>query len=291
MINDYQTNVVYLAEGIRHYQPLAINLMNQLLGENIEVRFLRHTDSAKHVWARDYMPIQLDVDRFVQYRYAPDYLKDAPEYIPPYEMICQGLRLNCKKTDLVVDGGNVIRCGNRIIMTDKVFKENPSCSVNRLLELLEEAFECEICLIPWDRYEMFGHADGMVRSIGNDTVLINNYSDIDIDLRYNLRRSLEKQGFRVLELHYGLPRGSRYSWAYLNFLQVKNRIFVPGLGIREDALAMEQIQRFYPDHKVIQIRDCQNLVRDGGALNCISWTAKTNTTERRQNTDIPRQNR
>lgn len=288
MINDYQTNIVYLAEGIRHYRPMAVNLMNQLLSENIEVRFLRHTDSSKHVWARDYMPIQIDVDRFVQYCYAPDYLKDDPEYIPPYETICRGLHLSCKKTDLVIDGGNVVRCGRRIIMTDKVFKENPSYSENRLLELLEEAFECEICLIPWDRYEMFGHADGMVRSIGNDTVLINNYADIDIDLRYNLRRALEKKGFRVRELHYDQPRGSRFSWAYLNFLQVKNRIFVPGLGIREDALALEQIQQFYPDHKVIQVRDCQNLVRDGGALNCISWTVKTESTDSMRNNDIPR---
>ena len=275
MINDYQTNVVYLADGIRHYMPFAMNLMEALYQEGIDTRFLRHTESVKHVWARDYMPLQLDEKRFLQYKYAPDYLRNAQDYIPPYETICRGLHLKCDSTPLILDGGNVVKCGERVIMTDKVIKENPTHTQASLIRHLEDAFGCEICFIPWDRYEMFGHADGMVRSIGNDYVLMNNYIDFDKDLRDRIKSALVCQGFYVEELHYDLPRGSKQSWAYLNFLQVKNRIFVPGLGIREDALALEQITKFYPDHKVIRIPECQNLVRDGGALNCISWTIKT----------------
>jgi hypothetical protein len=165
-------------------------------------------------------------------------------------------------------------------MTDKVIKENPTHSRAFLIRLLEQAFECEICLIPWDRYEMFGHADGMVRTIGYNYVLMNNYVDFDKELRNKIKGALVDQGFCVEELHYDLPRRSKQSWAYLNFLQVKNRIFVPGLGIREDELALEQIKEFYPTHKVIRIPECQNLVRDGGALNCISWTIKK--TEKKQ---------
>ena len=276
MINDNQTNVVYLAEGIRHYMPLAKNLMEALYQERIDTRFLRHTDSIKHVWARDYMPLQLDEKCFIQYKYDPDYLKKAQDYIPPYETICRGLHLKCKKTDLVIDGGNIVKCGTRIIMTDKVLKENPAYTEQELIKRLEKEFECEVCLIPWDRYEMFGHADGMVRSIQGNNVLINNYIDFDKSLRTKLKSTLEAQGFQVDELHYNLPRASKQSWAYLNFLQVSNHIFLPGLGIREDALASEQIQQYYPDHKVIRIPDCQNLVRDGGALNCVSWTIKSN---------------
>lgn len=73
-----------------------------------------------------------------------------------------------------------------------------------------------------------------------------------------------------------MPRPSKQSWAYLNFLQVNNRIFVPGLGICEDGMAIEQIQKYYPHHKIILIPDCQDLVRDGGALNCISWNIESN---------------
>lgn len=275
MINDSQTNVVYLADGISHYLPAARHLMEALYREKVDTRFLRHTQSRKHVWARDYMPLQLDADRFLMYRYNPDYLKKDQDYIPQYETICWGLHLKCKKVPFVIDGGNVVKCGSRVIMTDKVFKENHAHPRAHLHKLLEEAFECEICVIPWDRAEMFGHADGMVRSIGNNCVLMNNYLDFDKEFRDILKAELKNQGFCVEELHYNMPRPSIHSWAYLNFLQVKNLILVPGLGLREDTLALEQIQQYYPHNKVILIPDCQDLVRDGGALNCISWTIET----------------
>ena len=271
MICDCQTNKVYLAEGIRHYENVAHNLLLALYNEGMETEFLRHTDSWKHIWARDYMPIQLTKTRFLQYRYAPDYLKGYEDYIPPYQTICEGMRLKRIETPLVIDGGNVVKFRNCVVMTDKVLKENPGYTERYIRQQLEEAFGCEIVLIPWDRYEMFGHADGMVRAIGDYYILMNNYCDFDRDLKQRLRDALSGR-FCIAELHYDVPRPSRLSWAYLNFLQVNNCIFVPGLGVREDEKAVEQIQEHYPRHKVILVPGCQELVREGGALNCISWS-------------------
>ena len=36
-------------------------------------------------------------------------------------------------------------------------------------------------------------------------------------------------------------------------------------------MAIEQIQKFYPDYKVNLVPDCLNIIKDGGALNCVSW--------------------
>ena len=272
MITDSETNTVYLADGIRHYMPMAMNLMDALYREGIDTQLLRHTESRKHVWARDYMPIQLASDRFLLYKYSPDYLKNDPDYIPKYETICRGLHLKCKKTDLIIDGGNVVKLKDKVIMTDKVLKENPLYPEHRLKTLLEADLDCEVCLIPWDRYEIFGHADGMVRPLDGNDILLNDYVDFDKSLRERLLSKLHDYGFHIEELHYDLPRPSKQSWAYLNFLQVKNLIFVPTLGLPEDSLALKQLQEFYPGHKVIPIPKCQDLVRDGGALNCVSWT-------------------
>lgn len=278
MINDYQTNKVYLAEGIKGYPKVAERLLWALYTEGIEEEYLPHTKSVKHVWARDYMPLQLDTDTFLQYRYSPDYLRGYPEYIPQYETIARSLKLKCRTTKLIIDGGNVVKCGGRVIMTDKVFKENPRYNAYYLQDMLERLFEAEVIIIPWDRYEIFGHADGMVRAIGDSYLLLNHYVDFDKDLRKRILRELGPT-FCVEELHYDSPRCSRMSWAYLNFLQVKSRIFVPGLGIPEDAMALEQIQKLYPRHKVMLIPDCQDLVRDGGALNCVTWNIRTNYRE------------
>jgi hypothetical protein len=275
MITDNETNTVYLADGIRHYMPFAINLLEALHREHVETHFLRHTESWKHVWVRDYMPIQLSSDRYLQYRYSPDYLKNDPDYIPKYETICRGLHLKCKKTDLVIDGGNVVKLLDKVIMTDKVQTENPGNTERDLIARLEKDLECEVCFIPRNRYEIFGHADSMVRPLANGDLLLNNYVDFDKSLKERLLSKLKAHGFHVEELHYDLPRASKQSWAYLNFLQVKNRIFVPILGLPEDTLALRQLREFYPGHKVIPVLGCQDLVRDGGALNCVSWSIKT----------------
>jgi len=272
MIIDSETNTVYLADGIRHYMPMAINLMEALYREGIGTYFLRHTESRKHVWVRDFMPIQIGPGRYLHYRYSPDYLKKDPDYIPRYETISRGLRLKCKKTDLIIDGGNVVRLPDRVIMTDKVVKENPLYTKHDLIRQLENDLECRVCLIPRDPYDIFGHADGMVRPIDRDTVLLNNYVNVDKSLRGRLSKTLTAHGLHVEELHYDLPRPSKQSWAYLNYLQVKNRIFVPALGLPEDALALKQLREFFPECKIIPVPGCQDLVRDGGALNCVSWT-------------------
>ena len=262
---------MYLAEGIKGYPKVAENLLYALYKEGVESEYLPYSQSKKHVWARDYMPIQLEEDLFLKYVYRPDYLKNDKDYIPNYAGMIRKLGLNCKPTSLVIDGGNVVKWDDAVIMTDKVLKENPGYDEYGLRFRLEELFETDVVFIPWDRYEMFGHADGMVRFIDRRTVLLNNYLDFDRSLRERIIRALDGH-FEVKELQYDTPRCSKYSWAYLNFLQVAGRIFVPGLGIAEDQLAVQQIQRFYPEHKVMLVPDCLELVRDGGALNCVTWT-------------------
>lgn len=270
MISDKQTNKVFLSKGLMHYGRVLERLLTKLSGWSIETEFLPLADSRKHIWARDYMPIQLEKDKFLLYRYAPDYLKGFEDFIPDYPSICKGLGLDIVTTDIVMDGGNVVKCGDKVIMTDKLIKENPHKFYRDMLSELENHFQAQIVLIPWDKYEKFGHADGMVRWIDGNRVLLNNYADFDPELRKELRKSLSEH-FTVEELTYGSNKHAKESWAYINFLQTERCIFVPGLGISEDVMAREQIQKFYPKHRVMTIDDCLSLVRDGGALNCVTW--------------------
>lgn len=270
MILDSQTNKVYLAAGLRKYEKACLNLLYELHNNHIHVEYLKYTQSYKHVWSRDYMPIQLQKDRFLLYKYKPDYLQGYKDYIPRYKAIAKNLGLNLIVTDIILDGGNIVKCKDKVIMTDKIFKENPKYQKHKLIEKLEKLIEVQIVIIPWDRYDMFGHADGMVRHITGNRVLLNNYSDIDTALRKRLLQALTPH-FIVEELEYDTPRCSKQVWAYINFLQTNSCIFAPGLNIKEDSLALAQIQHYYPDFKVLQIRGCEELVRDGGALNCITW--------------------
>ena len=227
MILDNQTNIVYLAQGLCEYHPLAEELIQALNSEGINFAWLPRTDSCEHIWARDYMPIQLEKDLFLQYRYDPDYLKGYPRYIPDYKAICADLGLNCITTDIVLDGGNVIKCGTKVIMTDKIFKENPQYGRTELVDTLEGLFFAELVIVPWDRYEMYGHADGMVRYIDGNRVLLNNYINFDPYLRKRLKDVLSSH-FDVLELDYEVARPSKMSWVFLNYLQEKIVYLSPG---------------------------------------------------------------
>ena len=71
---------MYLAEGIKGYPKVAENLLYALYKEGIETEYLPHSKSKKHVWARDYMPIQLEEGRFLKYVYRPDYLKNDKDF-------------------------------------------------------------------------------------------------------------------------------------------------------------------------------------------------------------------
>ena len=46
--------------------------------------------------------------------------------------------------DVIVDGGNVIKCDEKVIMTDKVFVENKEKDREFLQMVLEESFGCEV---------------------------------------------------------------------------------------------------------------------------------------------------
>ena len=270
MIQDYQTNKVYLAKGLSYYMPLSMLIVENLKCHGIDFAWLPRTENDNYIWARDYMPIQLERDLFLQYQYNPDYLKRYRGWIPPYKAICKDLGLNCITTDIVMDGGNVIQCGNKVIMTDKIFKENPQYSREALVDELENLFFAELVIIPWDRYEMYGHADGMVRWIDGDRVLINNYGDFDPSFRKKLVDALSPH-FQVEELAYRCTRPSKFSWAFLNYLQVKDCIFVPWMPISEAHEAMSRMNELFPDKKVRHIGPFEDIVHMGGALHCVSW--------------------
>jgi hypothetical protein len=120
---------------------------------------------------------------------------------------------------------------------------------------------------------MCGHSDGIIHYAGNNRVLITNYKDFSRYYYYRYLKILEKK-FEVIPLKYNAKRFHARSWAYINFLQIGNLIFVPQLGLEEDHQAMEQISKTLQNHEVIGIPALE-AVRRGGALNCISWNIST----------------
>ncbi len=172
-----------------------------------------------------------------------------------------------------MDGGNFVKSTDCIILTDKIIKENRlSYSKTDLIKKLQKTFEVEkIVLIPQDKLDKYGHADGMIRFIDNETVLINHYYKDNSVMLYRLKQS----GLKTEFIDYKVKKKDKRNWAYLNFLQTKDLILLPRFGIDEDYQAFEQIEGFFSDYKgkIAQV-EMSEIVRLGGALNCITWTTK-----------------
>lgn len=256
---------VYFSEHIKAYKCWN-NIKEALETNGVSFGLLPKT---KDIWARDYMPA-FSGNRYVAYKYNPDYLQKSREYITDniYEVF-DFSKDSIVNTDLVIDGGNIIVCGDKIIMTDKIFVENPNYTKEQVVELIEKAFSAKLVIIPWDKEEEFGHADGMVRYVSDNHVLINHYKDFDPKLRMRILESLKPYFSQISELEYGSAQRVN-SWAHINYLQVNDIIFVPQLDIPSDPLAIKQISKIFPCHKVIPV-EVKGIVKKGGALNCVSW--------------------
>ena len=251
--------------------------LDKILKDNyIDHRLLSQT---KDIWCRDYMPIQTSEKRFVFYKYNPDYLQ-TKYYQRTITDVNRVGNIECLRQDgevvdldLVIDGGNVVRCDDKIVMTEKVFYENKDKSRNEVQWLLEEAFERDIIFLPWDRKEIFGHSDGIVHYVGDNRLLMTNYEDFDAVKAHQFLKKLEKY-VEVIPLKYYVKRKHERSWAYINFLHIGKLVLVPQLGIPEDEQALQQIADAMPRCKVIGVPALE-AVRKGGALNCISWNVAT----------------
>ena len=270
--------VIYTSSHLRTTPKTACvaNAISNALGMlGVEHRELHNTND---YWCRDYMPIQLSNDGiYAKYEYNPDYLKDYKskhKYITKQEDACRELNI-CVPVNLgiVFDGGNYVRCGDKVIMTDKIFMENPEWKNLALLSHLTEKLCAEIILLPWDMYDFCGHADGMVVPLDDNKILLNNcWKDNDKEFHKRLTKIL-KPHFEIIEPDYNCIK-NKDSWCYLNYLQIPNAILLPVLSERADSeidiAALEFYRSLFPQQKIIPIYSGP-LIKDGGALHCVTW--------------------
>lgn len=128
----------------KDYSDIYKGLARILNKHNVAYDIIPNT---KDVWCRDYMPLQLDKERYLCYEYKPDYLmKNANnrKYITDSLNVCRDMQLNIKETPLIIDGGNVVKVGNKAIMTEKVFVENPSIDEDTLKKQMENRWNVRL---------------------------------------------------------------------------------------------------------------------------------------------------
>lgn len=202
MISDFQTSKVHLSPWLKKatkFKPTLDALLNTFQSFEIPIEWIPKT---KDYWVRDFMPIPVNKETLVCYNYKPDYLKNNKSYQSNPQKIIDAMILKTTSTALNLDGGNVVKSSKNVILTDKIFNENPNQTKSQIIEKLEFIFQTDkICIIPWDKNDICGHADGMLRFVDEDTVVMQgyflNYPD---EFQVKLTRALKQYNLKTINL-------------------------------------------------------------------------------------------
>ena len=274
MITDSQTNLLYLADTLPIKYPAFYKHFEQTLKDcNINFTLLPNT---KDVWAVDYMPIQIERNKFVRFTYNPKYLrfKKYLKTISDVDAICAAIGIETIKSDIILDGGNIIRCKNKVIMTDRIFEENPTYGRKQLIKELHELLEIDhLYFVPEQPGDFTGHADGMVRFIDEDRIVICDFEKDDKQFYRAFEIAIHNTGLDAIKIPYNVydnKSDDQASGDYINYLQMDNTIIIPTFGMKEDEEAVKQLETIFAGQTIATI-DCNEIANDGGVLNCISW--------------------
>ena len=190
------------------------------------------------------------------------------------DAVCKAIGLQPEKSNIILDGGNVTRTAGKVIMCDKIFKENPAFSEKDLIRVLEEILQVkQLTFIPTHPLDFTGHADGMVRFYDRDTVLINDYSREDREFQLRFRMALHNAGLKYIEIPYNPYRNKKNEHAngeYINYLHMQQAVILPVFGIPEDDAVVKQFEQLFSGKRIATI-DANDLAYNGGILNCITW--------------------
>ncbi len=277
MIRDQETNSLYVADCLPLKYPKFFPAFKQKMKEcNVSLQFL---PDCNDVWAVDFMPVQIGADEFVQFDYSPDYLlsDEWRNTISDVDHICNKIRINTRKSSIVIDGGNVVHGKDTVIMCDKVIRENPSLSREDLRRSIGEILEVDrVIFIPTHKDDFTGHADGMVRFLDDRCVLINRLVPEEKELGIALRRELALARLDYIEVPYHPELNHTYIQArgfYINYLQMENLVVIPTFNCVYDKQATREFEKLFPGTKIMNV-SCNEIADQGGVLNCITWNIK-----------------
>lgn len=129
--------------------------------------------------------------------------------------------------------------------------------------------------IPREPGDYTGHADGILRYYDDDTVLINNYpADYKRDFQRKLNIALHNARLNTVEVPYSPFNNASDNEAhglYINYLEMKSLLLLPTFGMKEDDENLDLFKQLFPGQTIGTI-DSKEISKDGGVLNCITWS-------------------
>lgn len=260
--------------------------------ENVEF-FIHPTNDA---WCRDHGPAFLINPEAEQKKVIVDWGYNAwGDKYPPYDLdddiptkIGEEFGIPVFYPKIVMEGGSVDFNGKGTLLTSKSCLLNPNRNPHLIQEQIEQYlrdfYGVEQILWVDDGIvgdDTDGHIDDTIRFVNENTVLAVVEDDPEDENYAILQRNLEQlkemrllngEPLNIVELPMPDPvvwDGQRLPASYANFYIANKSVIVPTYRCEKDAIALEIIQKYFPDRKVVGI-DSTEIIWGLGSFHCLS---------------------
>ena len=282
MIIDQQTTTVYFSNELEEENYKKFNRLRSIIEDNgYKTKLLIETED---FYCRDYMPVQVGENDFVQFVFRPEAYLTVKEYqhiTHPYKVQLHNKLPKPRYSPIILDGGNIIKWKDKVIITERVLIDNRYQFPNddAIIERLKSDLKCDVIIIPEYPGELTGHADGLIRFIDENRVFINDIkSDPNKEWLKAFLSVLGDAQLKVVEIPCEVaPNQDKAHGLYINYLHVGNLIIVPQFGygfIKSDKKALQIIHEIFGETHMIVPFESKWISKYGGVLNCSSWGVK-----------------
>jgi agmatine deiminase len=211
---------------------------------------------------------------------------DLDDIIPT--LIAKHYKIPVVNPGIIMEGGSVEFNGKGTLLTTSACllnkNRNPHLNQKQIEEYLINYYGVEHILWIGDGIvgdDTDGHVDDITRFVNPDTVLTvveenkndENHEPLEENLKALKKMRLQDgKQLNVVELPMPSPviyEGQRLPASYANFYIANNVVTVPVFNDKNDERALEIIQKYFPDRKVIGI-DSTDIIWGLGSFHCLS---------------------
>jgi agmatine deiminase len=251
------------------------------------------------IWARDHAAITLkenNQNQYFKYQFNgwgskyPSTLDNALhwELLKNSEITSKLLKAQTQsKEDFVLEGGSLETDGQGTLLTTKACLLNPNRNPQFLAEQIEARLKNDLALhkILWLTHghiqgdDTDSHVDTIARFCSPNSIAYVSPQNADdlhksglLAMEAELRAftSVSGKPYELFALPNPSPKyheGNRLPATYANFLIINKAVLVPTYNDSMDGLALEIIQKAFPERQVVGI-NCEALIIQRGSLHC-----------------------